>query len=290
MGISTGIALAFVAMLCWGFGDFLIQKSARKVGDWETLFFISVIGCIIVLPFFLQKDVIGIFSDWKNLAIMGAAGLIICVAALLDFEALRRGKLSVVEPIWSLEVPVSTILAFLVLDERITGMQILLILSLIASMALVSFRDKSVSGRIFIEKGVFLAIIAATTMGGAQFLIGWSARVVDPISINFFIDLVMMIVTLAYLVRHGRLRGAFTRFKGSIGTMLPMSISDKAACLAYTISMTLVPIGVATALSESYIIVAVILGLMVNKERLHVHQEIGLFGSIAAALILATTV
>ena len=36
MTAGIGIALAFVAMLCWGFGDFMIQKSTRKVGDWET--------------------------------------------------------------------------------------------------------------------------------------------------------------------------------------------------------------------------------------------------------------
>ena len=37
MSISVGIGLAFVAMLCWGFGDFLIQRSTRKVGDIEAL-------------------------------------------------------------------------------------------------------------------------------------------------------------------------------------------------------------------------------------------------------------
>jgi len=290
MGISTGIALAFVAMLCWGFGDFLIQKSARKVGDWETLFFVSLIGAIIVLPFFLMKDLVMIFSSWKNIAVMGSAGIIISIAALLDFEALRRGKLAIVEPIWSIEIPATAILAFVVLDEHITLIQVLLIVGLVASMALVSFRDRSISGKIFIEKGVFLAFVAAITMGGAQFLIGWSARIVDPISINFFIDFIMFLVTCAYLVRHKRLRGSFSRFKNNIGVMLPMSISDKTAWLAYAVSMTLVPIGVATALSESYIVVAVILGILVNKERLHMHQRIGLVGSIAAAIILSTTI
>ncbi|TSC57963.1 MAG: hypothetical protein Greene041679_205 [Parcubacteria group bacterium Greene0416_79] len=41
MSITVGIGLAFVAMLSWGIGDFLIQKSTRKIGDTETLFLIS---------------------------------------------------------------------------------------------------------------------------------------------------------------------------------------------------------------------------------------------------------
>jgi hypothetical protein len=36
--LGIGVGFAFIAMLCWGVGDFLIQKSARKLGDWETLF------------------------------------------------------------------------------------------------------------------------------------------------------------------------------------------------------------------------------------------------------------
>lgn len=48
-----------------------------------------------------------------------------------------------------------------------------------------------------------------------------------------------------------------------------------------------ISIGIATALSESYIIVAVLLGLVVNKERLDVHQKIGLIVAIAAAITLA---
>lgn len=51
--------------------------------------------------------------------------------------------------------------------------------------------------------------------------------------------------------------------------------------------MSLASIGVATALSESYIIITVILGLAVNHERLDAHQKIGLVLAIAAAVALA---
>ena len=51
MGFELGIIFAFAAMLCWGFGDFLIQKSTRKFGDVETLFFISFFGAVVLFPF-----------------------------------------------------------------------------------------------------------------------------------------------------------------------------------------------------------------------------------------------
>lgn len=46
---------------------------------------------------------------------------------------------------------------------------------------------------------------------------------------------------------------------------------------------------IAVALSESYIIIAVILGLAVNKERLERHQKIGLFVAMVSAIVLAST-
>lgn len=51
MTTTVGIGLAFVAMLCWGIGDFWIQKSARKVGDVEALFFITAFGALTLSPF-----------------------------------------------------------------------------------------------------------------------------------------------------------------------------------------------------------------------------------------------
>ena len=66
-----------------------------------------------------------------------------------------------------------------------------------------------------------------------------------------------------------------------------MAISDNAAWIAYIFSMSLVSIAVATALSESYIIITVLLGLFINKERLQTHQKIGLVVALTAAIVLA---
>ena len=48
------ILLAFGAMISWGIGDFLIQKSTRKIGDIESLAWIGIIGSIILLPLALK--------------------------------------------------------------------------------------------------------------------------------------------------------------------------------------------------------------------------------------------
>jgi uncharacterized membrane protein len=51
--------------------------------------------------------------------------------------------------------------------------------------------------------------------------------------------------------------------------------------------MTLAPISISVAISESYIIIAVLLGYFVNKEKLRKHQIIGLTLAIVSAVYLA---
>ena len=81
-------------MLCWGFGDFFIQRTTRKIGDVESLAYIGVIGIIGLLPFVL-KDFSLLFS-LKNLLLLVLLGVITFVVALFNFEALKDGKLSII--------------------------------------------------------------------------------------------------------------------------------------------------------------------------------------------------
>jgi drug/metabolite transporter (DMT)-like permease len=287
MTVGIGIGLAFVAMLCWGFGDFLIQKSTRKLGDWETLFLITGFGTVVLLPF-VWSSLPDLFTqDGPGLYVLILAAVVLLLAALLEFEALRRGKLSVVEPIWSFEIPAAALLAYFLLDESITVVQIVLAIILIICLAMVSFRGKRFSAAFFLERGVIISFISALVMGCANFFMGWGGRVTDPIMVNFFTDAVLMIICGLYLAYHGRLRKAFSDLRHGYATIIPMSIADKVAWLAFVASMALIPIAVATALSESYIIIAVLLGLFVDKEKLQKHQKIGLIGAIIAAIVLA---
>ncbi len=274
-------------MLCWGFGDFLIQKSTRKVGDIEALFFVTAFGAVVLLPF-VYKNLGALFSSsGDTLLILGVLCVALFIAALFDFEALRVGKLAVVEPIWSFEVPVAALLAFFILGERVTAFQILLIVALLVGLALVSLKKKFHLKHLLLERGTLLALLGAVFMGAANFFMGWGARVSDPIMANFVTDVFIAAVTGLMLLKRGRVREIIRDMSLNSGVLLQMSVADKTAWVAFAFAMTLTPIGIAVALSESYIIIAVILGFIVNKEKLQLHQKIGLVVALFAAITLA---
>lgn len=287
---TLGIMFAIAAMFAWGVGDFTIQKSLRKFGDWETLFIISALGSI-VLIFFVWRDVIALFSSFStSVLILLAAGITLLVAAIMEFEALKRGKLSVIEPTWSMEIPMTVLLAFLVLGETLGFFQIVVIVGLVVGLVLVSYQGNPFSKKFLLERGVMLSIFAALVMGAANFFVGWGARASDPLVVNFVISFISMLGSGIVLLWQGKFIKCCRDTVREPRITFTMAVLDNIAWIAFAFAMTLAPIGIAAALSESYIIIAVILGLFVNKEKLERHQKIGLIIAVIAAVIIASQV
>jgi len=102
--IEQAIILAFAAMICWGIEDFLAQKSARKIGDIESLAVIMILGAIIFTPFII-KD-FNIFTK-QTLIILGIVAVIHFLEGIFYFESLKQGKLSIVDVVFEFELPIT---------------------------------------------------------------------------------------------------------------------------------------------------------------------------------------
>src|SRR5690242_17315 len=129
-----GVIFATLAIFGWGFGDFLIQRSARKLGDWEALFFVVFFATIVLLPFVYERLTVLTGFDW---AILSLTSVVILGASLLDFEALRVGKMAIVEPIYAMEVPITIALSTFLIGEYLTKTQLLLVAGVILGVLLV---------------------------------------------------------------------------------------------------------------------------------------------------------
>ncbi|MEK6825323.1 MAG: EamA family transporter [Nanoarchaeota archaeon] len=286
MSLAIGILFALIAMLGWGFGDFFIQKSTRKIGIWTTVFIITSFGAIVLTPFALQNAA-SLFTFGRNIFLIGAIAYFI--GAFLDLESLKEGKLDIVEPIWSLEIVSSSLLAFFILGETVSGTQMLFIALLILSLMFVSLRTFHLERKHLVEKGVYVALLAAITMGAANFFIGLGSREVDAITIKWGMDIFLAVGSGIFMLKNREFKGISKKIRKHKKEIICMSIFDNTAWLAFGFSMVFAPIAIAVALSESYIIIAVLLGYFINKEKLKKHQIFGLVLSIISAVYLATS-
>lgn len=281
-----GILAALGALLSWGVGDFLIQRSARKFGDWVPLTCITALAALLLLPL-VWRDLSAVFIDSRSLIVLLITSVVICAAALVDFEALRVGKISVIEPIYALEVPVTVTLASLILAERLNPPQTILILVLMVGIFLVATKSLAHLKQVHTERGVWLAVIATIGMGTVNFLFGVGSRETSPLMINWFTSTFIAAVGLIYLITSGRTHEALADLKRSPGLLLGMSLVDNLAWISYSYATLFIPIAIATGISESYIALAATLGLVFNREHLRRHQFIGIIVVVGAVIVLS---
>lgn len=286
MGLELGIVFALGALVSWGFGDFLIQKTTRKLGDWETLLIVTLFGSIVLAPL-IYRDVIAMVA-LESGAFFALLGMSVAMlfAAILDFEALKKGKLSIVEPILALEVPITALLAFVFISESVGFVQIALISILVFGISLISLKSPHFSRKVWLERGALLAAGASILMGISNFLVGFSSRVTNALVTNWFFDIFILIVSFVYLLKNkklGRVRKDFGKNKKLV---LSMCIFDNFAWIFIAVAASIIPIAIAFALSESYIALAALLGILVNKEVLLRHQKAGLVVTLCMVIIL----
>lgn len=281
-----GILFAFIALICWGVGDFLIQRTSREFGKWIALFFITSIAAVALTPF-IYKDLAGLFMDYPALFILMLTSIVILVAALFEFQAFIDGKISVVEPIMAFEVAVTAILSFLIIGEKLSWQQVVFIILLIVGIFLVSTKSFHHLKKIKAEKGVWLALIGTVCMGTTNFLFGVGARETNPLLINWFTSLFLATVCFVYILSKSQIRQIFKDWQKDKTLIIGVGLIDNAAWIAYSYSTLFIPISIAIAISESYIALAAILGLIFNGEKLRKHQFIGLILAAACAIVLA---
>ena len=279
-----GILLALAALFSWGLGDFLIQKSARKFGDWIALFYITAFGSIILFPF-VYKDIGSSLGNHGALLLF--ASFIVLSAGLLDFEALRIGKISVIEPIYALEIPVAAFLAAFLIHERLSMPQLIFIGGIMIGIFLISTTSFSSLKNIQAEKGAWQAFFATIGMGAINFLFGVGARETSPLMINWFTSVFIAVVAFGYLAFHSRLNELVEYFKNNKVLILNVSFFDNLAWITFSYATLFIPIAIATGVSEGYIAFAGALGLLFNKEKLRKHQWAGFFVVVVAVILLA---
>jgi drug/metabolite transporter (DMT)-like permease len=279
-----GILLAFTALLSWGLGDFLIQRSVKKFGDWIALFYITAFGSIVLFPF-VYHNIVAALSIHAALLVLAA--FVLLAVALLDFEAFRIGKISIVEPMYALEIPTVAILSTYIIHEHLSVPQIVFITTLVIGIFLVSIRSFDYFKNFKPEKGIWYALIGAVGMGATNFLFGIGSREISPLMINWFTDVFITLAALIYLISSSQLKKAVDNFKQNKRLILNVSFFDKLAWVTFSYATLYIPIAIASGISEGYIALAVGLGLLFNAEKLKRHQWIGFVIVAISVIILA---
>jgi len=291
--LNLGLIAAFIAFLMWGLGDFSIQKSVRKVGALEALFWISLTGGVALLPW-VANNLSQIFANQQLLSLLLITSIISYIAGVLFLKSLAVGKISVIEAIMSFEVIATALIGIIILKEKVSLLQIILILSVVSGIILVI---KKSPPRFFwqrwflkrrLEKGAIIAFVSVLIISLMNIFVGLSSQNTNPLTAIWFIHFFIALILLLWFIIKKQTHQLLQKSQKNWRLLLITSILDITAWLAYAFATTKIPISITIAITESYIALAVILGIFINKEKLLKRQLIGVAITILAAIALAT--
>lgn len=273
--ISIGVALSLAALVLWGFGDFLIQRTARLVGSTEALFYIGIAGAVVIFPFIYGSlDTLSA----GQLLLLAVTGIAVVFGATFDFEALRQGKLAVIEPIVGLELPIAAALSILFVGERPEPVALVLITVVFLGTVLTVLR--SINGHVplkrLLERGVLLALLAALGTALTSVFVGVSSQQTTPLMAIWFANTMLAVAAGAVLLFQNRGHTAIQHLARYPLTIAGESTFNTLAWLAFAFATTMIPISIANTISGGYIALAVLLGLLVNREPVKQHQVVGI--------------
>jgi len=285
--INFGILLALLAFFSWGFGDFYIQRTTRSVGIWKALFFIGIFGTIIFLPFVFRN--FQIFFTLKNYWSLSALIIIAVGTAFVNLKAFKQGKMSIIAPILGLELPLTVVLGLVLLGERLSILELSLSILVFIGIVLATVEIEAF-GRTydyFLEKGVYWGFLSAVGLAFTNyFLAVVSQELTAPVTV-WFTHSAVAIVSLIIIIKAGEFRTLLSSWQAHRPVILLASFLDNMGWVTYASAAMFIPIAVVTTISEGYIALAAMLGVVFNRETLHRHQIVGVIISVAGILIMS---
>src|SRR3989344_5850503 len=261
--MNIGFLFALGALLGWAFGDFYLHRTAKHIGIWKAMLYVSGLGSFVLLPFVIT-DIGTLVSNPNLLLILSLTAVIVFVALLLSFEALKDGKMAVVEPIIGAELPMTVGLSLFFLHDKLSIVQLALILAICIGLILsvMTHLPWKWDRRKLFERGVITAAASAIGMALVNFFIGVSSQETKPLLTIWFINTVVAMFALAYLLLTGERRHLFVHAHRYRKEILLESFHDNFAWVCFAYAVTLLPISLVTAVSEGYIALAALLGII----------------------------
>ena len=271
---------ALGAMLFWGFGDFFLSKAVRKAGNFLPLIFIGFFGAIIFAP---KAFPLFHYLTTFDLLVLATLGFLHFAMDFFLLEGYRLGKLSVVEVLFQLELPLTIIIATTLLREFVSAtMVVLFALVLTGSLLLAKFYTIKKS---HFERGWWWAIVAAGFSAGVNVTTAFAAKEISPLLAIWFPWVIVSLLSLVFLWKE--FDTIITKAKKSFGTLLATALFQVAAWLSFSYALSGKNLSIVAGITSGYCAITAFLGFWINDEKLNKWQIMGAIISICASIILA---
>lgn len=275
LSIIFGLASA----LSWGTGDFAGGLASRKVGPYRAVMFAEAIGLgaiLVVLPFFPEA-----FPTLNSILWSMGAGIVGTVGLIAFFEAMRRGRLSVVAPLSALlgavvPVVVGSFIDGLPQPSVFAGVALALLAIVFISREKVPKDEKKT------ESYLHIPLLSGIAFGLYFVLMHEASRDFfwGPLVVARTTGMLSIVIFL--LLK----RGSFRIPSGSWGLLVVNGIFDVGGNAFYILAGQAGRLDVSAVLGSLYPGMTVFLAWLILKEKLQITQWIGILLALIAIILM----
>lgn len=296
--LSNSLILAVLAgltgMLGWGLADFFAKKTIDVVGDMATLTWAHIYGTLFVGSILLGLTLAGgtqshLPKNSHELAIIAFFGVLQAVVYILVYRAFGKGKLALLNPVFSSYSGLVVVMSVLIFGELITGWQFVCLAIIFMGVISISLDSESLKlrklklARIPGMRDILAATILASlwTVLWGHFVSGKDWLVYAAI-MYAFMTLTVIVVSLVQRVKLNVVNGKTWKYFFLIGASEVIAYAGVSLGYSQTSRTSIVAV-----LSAAFSVPTVILAYLFLKERVTKFQVLGIAFVITGVVLIS---
>lgn len=282
---SSSVFYGLVGMFGWGVTNFLIASASKRHGAFRTAFLTRI------LPFFITLLLLPIFKigkiTWINFLMLCLPGFLGSVSYLSFTKGLSIGSVSIVTPIVSSWAIVTATLSFLFLNESLTLLKILGILTTLTGIFLVSTDFKKIlrEKQVKLLAGAKWAGLTALGWGLAFFLLALFSRKIGwypaNLGIRFWSAIGFLIIAFLRKKEINQLLAKIPKI------IYLIAVADVIFFIAFNLGLLRGEPAVVSALAGASPLISVLLAAHFLKEKTVFSQKVGILLCLAGIVSLS---
>jgi len=276
-------ALSLSAALAYTVHDYLMMRVVRATPVLTALFWVQVVGFVILAPLWLLfEELPSGTAEWRAAGLAAVSGPIEILALACLLKGLSVGKLSVVGPLAALGGGFGALFA-IALGEPVTGLAWIGLPLAVAGAVLASVeRPKGDERRLTATAGAGWGLLCALIWGIEPVLIG-AATLLPSLTVVTFGRLASLLALAPFTAMLGgfALQRVFVRRVGAAGVL------DVAGFFAWVAGTAIGPVATASVLVAQTGTMSALFGTVALHERPTKVQLAGIAATVAAVTLLA---
>ncbi|MGE5228631.1 MAG: EamA family transporter [Deltaproteobacteria bacterium] len=281
------VAFGLASALGYAVHDYLLVRIVRSVSVWTALTWVMLVGLAVLLPLALLVD--GLPSgdeQWRAAGFAAASGVLEFLGLGALLKGLSTGNLSVVTPLGSLSGGFAAI-AVILLGEALppitwVGLPLAVAGGLMASVERAPDSVLGERSRTRATAGAGWALLSAALFAGTMLFFA-EATALPPVSLAA----VGRAATCVFVVPVALLTGGLVLPRGYRRRATVAGVVDAGAFVALAVAISLGPVAIASVSVAQAGTWAVVIGLVVLRERLSRVQLAGVVLTCVAITLLA---